>query len=176
MIRGFRTVTASTRARIRWTSWRMARHSPCVCATIALVGCTTASDGNIGRAPRAAVESNTVTSEVLSGTREKGPYASDWTVHIEVQVEAWGPAFGFRQFTYLSLDGPMLVEDRRTWLNFNSDGWPESYVVMARYDSWTELDGEVTVEVMVDDTGHSAYRDIVYRARHPIQWEEATKP
>ncbi|MBX3316421.1 MAG: hypothetical protein KF902_06100 [Phycisphaeraceae bacterium] len=112
----------------------------------------------------------------MSSTREKEPYAQGWTVHIEVEVKASGPAFGYRQAAYFSLDGSMLVDGRRTWLNFNSDGWPESYVVMARYDSWTELDGEVKVEVMVDDTGHRAYRDIVYRARHPIQWEEATKP
>lgn len=176
MSRGHRTVAGHIRTPLVQTSLRLARHSTCICAAIALVGCTTASDGNIGRAPRAAVESNTVTSEVLSGTREKGPHASDWTVHIEVQVKAWGPAFGYRQFTYLSLDGSMLVEDRRTWLNFNSDGWPESYRVRARYDSWTESNGEVTVEVEVDDTGHRAFGETVYAARHPIQWEQANTP
>lgn len=159
---------------------RPIRHTAYICAAIAVSGCSNPYAGNTAPVqsapmPRAAAL-NSVTSEVLSGTREKGPYAGSWYVQIDVLVKASGPAFGHFQSTYFTVYGSTLIDDRTTWFISNSDGWPDSYKVLARYREWTDTKGEVTVEVKVDDTSHSAWGDVVYSARHPIQWEKETKP
>jgi len=123
-----------------------------------------------------SVSVNNVESSVQYGTRKKLNEYADWTVSISVDVSATGPAFGYYNSSLLSIYGDLFAEDSDTWLNFNSDGWPEEYKVRAVYQSWPDELGEVIVTVTVDDVGSSNFGDVVYRANHQISWEASSTP
>ncbi len=134
-------------------------------------GCMSTSSTNTS-----SVSMNNIESSVQYGTREKLNEYADWTVSISVDVSATGPAFGYYNSSLLSIYGGSFADDSDTWLNFNSEGWPEAYKVRAEYQSWSDELGEVTVTVTVDDVSSSNFGNVVYRANHQITWEASSTP
>ncbi len=118
--------------------------------------------------------SSTVSSNITSGTREftGTEYFDDWNVDIRVSVSANGEAFGYYESSSLHLWGDEdFAKATDSWLNFNSDGWPDSYDVTAEYIPGYGSTGTVRVTVEVDDFGHPNHGDTVYSCDHAITWE-----
>ena len=135
-------------------------------------GCTSGpSHPATGRAPTA----NTITSSVIRGQRER--FADDWDVRITVDIQATGPAFNYLQSSHIRVSGIGTATGSDYWLNFNDDGWPESYEVRAYYRPiWPDDErGTIEVTVQVDDVGHSSFGMEVYSALHRIEWTTESK-
>ena len=118
--------------------------------------------------------SSSISSEVTSGTREftGTDYYDDWDVTIDVTVRGTGEAFGFISSSYLTLWGnEKFASASDSWLNFNSDGWPDSYDVEAEYFPGYGSTGRVRVTVECDDFSHPNYGDTVYSCDHEIRWD-----
>ena len=132
--------------------------------TGAIVGAASASTGVQYTAPR---ESH-VSATLISGS------LSDDYLDISVGVTANGPAFGGSQYATLYIRGTELYsyDARMNWSNFNSEGWPEAFVVSTSYSVLTPGKlGEVYVQVRCDDVGHPNYGDIAYQTRLAVHWE-----
>ncbi len=64
----------------------------------------------------------------------------------------------------------MFLDSSDSWVNFNSEGWPDFYRVKAEYVSWNDSFGEVIVDVEIDDAMHPDFGVSVYRATHRVTW------
>ena len=83
-----------------------------------------------------------------------------------------GEAFGYYESSSLHLWGDeRFAEDTDSWLNFNSDGWPDGYDITAEYIPGYGTTGTVRVIVTVDDYMHPNSYDTVYSCDHEITWE-----
>ncbi len=130
-----------------------------------VAGCGGAS--RYGAAPLAL---NEIKSEIVAGSRTKDSFGTGWNIDIQVSVVATGPAFGLFQSSSLWLQGSMFLDSSDSWVNFNSEGWPDFYRVKAEYVSWNDSFGEVIVDVEIDDAMHPDFGVSVYRATHRVTW------
>ena len=145
-----------------------------VCAStglaLALIGCGI-GQGYGGYGGYGSTSS--ITSSIISGTRRftGNEYSESWDIDISISVDATGSATGY-QYSHLSITGDesWSSTDTDMWFNFNTEGWPSSFEVEARYQGYGDF-GTVNVVVTCDDWSHPNGGDTVYSASHEISWE-----